>query len=505
MVLTAFANSPVGRQGCRHIPFCSLHPDQTSQATRSMASQSRLNAQRAPLIGEYRQLVILASFSDKTFKDEDPLEVWDKIFNQEDFREQPFYGSVHDYFFDQSYGKFSLHFDLYHVKLDKNSSIYRSSDFKYEKDDQWYADDTGCGLLLTHLLDAMKDQVEDWSVYDWNSDGFVDQVFILFAGKGQNDGGGSNSIWPNQWNLTEMGEEPYFKEWGHPYDLSDTGWNLQVDNYGCFGELTAKGNYAFGTLCHEYGHCLGLPDFYYGSSSQVVGTWDVMDYGNNNLGGYCPPGYSAHERMVLGWLDVQELTEPTSLSDIKPLGEGGEAYLIRNDGYENEYYIVENRQQTGWDQSLPGSGVVVFHIDYDEEVWENGVPNSSTLKRYSIIPANNRSSVYSSSTWPYPFQLNDALTNTSAPKASLIHPNINGEKLMSKPITAMSITDGLASFDFMGGSTAVSPITIIGDDASYVVYTLQGRMVGTTLNALSPGIYIIRNARGETRKVRILN
>ena len=209
--------------------------------------------------------------------------------------------------------------------------------------------------------------------------------------------------------------------------------------------------------------------------------------------------------MLMGWLTPVELTSTATITRMPALSDEPVAYLIRNDGYENEYYIVENRQQTGWDQSLPGSGVVVFHIDYDEEVWENGVPNSSTLKRYSIIPANNRSSVYSSSTWPYPFQLNDALTNTSAPKASLIHPNINGEKLMSKPITAISITDGLASFDFMGGSTAVSPITIIGDDASYVVYTLQGRMVGTTLNALSPGIYIIRNAKGETRKVRILN
>lgn len=505
MVLTAFANGPVGRQGCRHIPFSSLHPDQSAQTMRSMVSQSKFKAQRTPLIGEYHQLVILASFTDKTFKDEEPLEKWDMIFNQKDFRDQPFYGSVHDYFFDQSYGKFSLHFDLYHVTLDNNSATYRSSEFKYEKDGLLYADDTGAGLLLTHLLDAMKNQVDDWSVYDWNGDGLVDQVFILFAGKGQNDGGGYYSIWPNQWDLTSMGEEPYFREWGHPYDLSDTGWNLQVDSYGCFAELTGKGDYAFGTLCHEYGHCLGLPDFYYGGNYQVVGTWDVMDYGNNNLGGYCPPGYSAHERMLLGWLDVQELTEPTSLSDIKPLSEGGAAYLVRNDGYENEYYIVENRQKTGWDQSLPGSGVVVFHIDYDEEIWQTGIPNSASLKRYSIIPANNRSSISSGSTWPYPFQLNNALTDTSAPKASLIHPNINGEKLMSKPLTAISVTDGLASFDFMGGSTAVSPITAIGDEDSYVVYTLQGRRVGTTFDALPSGIYIIRHASGETRKVKIEN
>ena len=450
-------------------------------------------------LGEYRQLVILASFSDLKFKDEEPLSLWKRIFNEDHFNEEPFYGSVHDYFNDQSFGKFNLQFDLYHVPLGQSSSLYRSKYLTYEG--KTYADDSGAGLMFTHLLDAMKEQVEDWSVYDWDDDGKVDQVIILFAGMGQNDGGGTNTIWPNQWSLSEQGEAPFLCEWGHPYDLSDIGWNLIVDNYACFAELTKQATYgSFGTLCHEFGHCLGLPDFYYGAASQVVGSWDIMDYGNNNLGGYCPPGYSAHERMLLGWLDVTELTEPTSISDMKALSEGGEAYLIRNDGFENEYYIVENRQQTGWDKALPGSGVVVFHIDYDEEVWLTGIPNSTEQKRYTIIPANNKTSISSSTYWPYPFSVNNMLTNTSAPKATLFHPNTDGTKLMSKPLTDIKVTDGVASFQFMGGATGITESLAPGA-GPYIVFTLSGCPAGSSLHALPAGVYVVRDSSGQTRKI----
>ena len=448
VMLTAVAAEPV-------VPQCpsSRHPRKANPHHPSSITHhpSPTTQHPTPYQGDKRQLVFLVAFSDQQFMDEDPAALWGRIFNEEHLSEEPFYGSVHDYFYDQSYGQFNLTFDLHYVAVEEERAKYRSGYL-----DDGTPDDSGAGLLLCDLLDSHKDDIPDWSVYDWNDDGYVDQILILFAGKGQNNGGGSNTIWANQWRLSEQSEEPFYREWGHPYEVCE---GLLVDNYGVFPELTGKNTYGtFGTLCHEYGHCLGLPDFYYGSATQVVGRWDIMDYGNYNDDGFCPPGYSAHERMYLGWLDAKELTESTSVTALGPLVESGEAYLIRNDGWADEYYVIENRQQTGWDKSLPGSGILVFHVDYDEEVWRYGIPNSRSLLRYSIIPANGSSGIREG--WGYPYMsngmvVNDMLTNDTKPAATLNNPNIDGQKLMSKPVTNMKVENGLASFDVKIAGTSI--------------------------------------------------
>ena len=492
-VLTASAQEPLR-------PQCSAgrHPRKAALLSRRAAGD---NQREGLFTGEKRQLVFLAAFNDLTFKEEDPQAFWNKVFNEEQFAESPFHGSVHDYFSAQSYGQFLLHFDLYLVTIPKEHAVYQSG---------WIGatpDDSGAGLLLTELLDAAKDDIPDWSVYDWDDDGNVDQVLILFAGKGQNDGGDETTIWSHQWCLSEQSESPFNREWGHPYTVVSGEKEYIVDRYGAFPELSGSGNYGtFGTLCHEYGHCLGLPDFYYGSSVKVVGAWDIMDNGNYNQGGYCPPGYSAHERMLLGWLDFRELTEPATIKDMKPLSEAAEAFLIRNSAYDNEYYVVENRQKTGWDSSLPSQGVVIFHIDYDEEVWRVGLPNTSSLKRYTIIPANNNTFYGYQSGWPYPYLENDSLTNNSEPAATLLHNNADGELLMSKPLTHIKVADGLATFDFMGGE--VSGIRDVSDNDSRnsrlqnsYVYDMSGRIVGNDIRQLGHGVYIIRRSDGTLCKV----
>ncbi len=385
------------------------------------------------------------------------MELWEKVFNHPDFQEEPFVGSVYDYFRDQSYDQFHLQFDLHYVVMENPAANYSSGYIGN------VPDDSGAGLLLTELLDLTKDDIDDWSVYDWNGDGYVDQIFILYAGKGQNDGGGAQSIWPHQWRLSEQSEDPWNREWGHPYQVAE---GLLVDSYGAFAELTGRGTYGtFGTLCHEYSHCLGLPDIYYGSSTQVVGAWDLMDRGNTNAGGFCPPGYSAHERMLLGWVKPKEYEGTVTVDDMPPLSDAPEAGLLRNDGWPDEYYVIENRQQKGWDASLPGSGILIFHIDYDEAVWATGIPNSRELKRYSIIPANNKTSTATSISkdWAYPYQDNHELTDTSTPAAKLHHPNAEGILLMSKPITDMAVSaDGLASLVINADPTAIRQVSAAG-------------------------------------------
>ena len=141
---------------------------------------------------------------------------------------------------------------------------------------------------------------------------------------------------------------------------------------------------------------------------------------------------------------------------------------------------------------LPGSCLVVFHVDYDYDLWTGYLEavNSSTRKRYSIVPANNRTSTSYSYGWAYPYDDNDQLTDTSTPAATLLYANTSGDRLMGKPLTRISLTDGLASFDFMGGHTAVRPI-----------FSAAPLTAPRVLYSLGP-VSIVRLANGEIKKVK---
>lgn len=479
-LMTATAEGDVRIRSCRPVNHSAKNV-QKSTRLRSARRTSEVN----PYIGDRRQLVILVAFADRSFKDDETttMELWDKIFNTKNLTEAPYKGSVHDYFFAQSYSQLNLTFDLQYVQLSENCEKYRSWDTRY--DDPADNDDNS-QYLVQDIMEVLKTRDIDWSLYDWDGDGYVNQLLIVYAGEGMNDGGGKNSIWPHQWWLSEHLKDHQPDVYCDPVKVNYGDKDYLVDSYCAIEEI--GGSYAsFGTICHEYSHCFGFPDFY-NSATRYVGAWDLMDDGNYNGGGYCPPGYSAHERMLMGWLDITELSEPTVINDLGSLEEQSQAYLIRNDGYANEYYIVENRQQTGWDQYLPGSGIVIFHIDYDEDVWENGLPNKPSHKRYTIIPANNITSYSRKDAveWTYPYGENDSLTNLSKPAASLLHENIDGTKFMNKPIWNMEVTGGVASFTFIEEPTGI--------------WERKTEGKAEILFDLGP-IYIIRNARGEIKKV----
>lgn len=479
-LMTATAEGDVRIRSCRPVNHSAKNV-QKSTRLRSARRTSEVN----PYIGDRRQLVILVAFADRLFKDDETttMELWDKIFNTKNLTEAPYKGSVHDYFFAQSYSQLNLTFDLQYVQLSENCEKYRSWDMRY--DDPADNDDNS-QYLVQDIMEVLKTRDIDWSLYDWDGDGYVNQLLIVYAGEGMNDGGGKNSIWPHQWWLSEHLKDHQPDVYCDPVNVNYGDKDYLVDSYCAIEEI--GGSYAsFGTICHEYSHCFGFPDFY-NSATRYVGAWDLMDDGNYNGGGYCPPGYSAHERMLMGWLDITELSEPTVINDLGSLEEQSQAYLIRNDGYANEYYIVENRQQTGWDQYLPGSGIVIFHIDYDEDVWENGLPNKPSHKRYTIIPANNITSYSRKDAveWTYPYGENDSLTNLSKPAASLLHENIDGTKFMNKPIWNMEVTGGVASFTFIEEPTGI--------------WERKTEGKAEILFDLGP-IYIIRNARGEIKKV----
>jgi hypothetical protein len=210
----------------------------------------------------------------------------------------------------------------------------------------------------------------DYSIYDWNGDNVIEQVVYVCAGTSSNLGY-SGFVWPN------TTDAPYGKR-------TPDGLNIDQHSITCEDPYPAApgGWLGFGTLVHEFSHTLGLPDVYptggkNASLYSVADTWDLMDGGNYINYGWCPPNYTAHELMYMNWLTPVELTSDTTITGMRPVADGGQAYLIRHT--ENEYLLLENRQQTGWDYGIPGHGLTIWHIDFDTANWQSNEVNNDNL------------------------------------------------------------------------------------------------------------------------------
>ena len=450
----------------------------------------------------YRQPVILISFKDCDFSMPDPAAFYSRILNEPGYNEGAGAGCLADYFRDQSGGLFNLQFDVYGpIRVDtlvKGNGKTNYGEYPVRK--------------ATEELAKSADI--DFSPYDWNGNGYVNQIIYIAAGYCGNQVSGGY-IWPNTNYM------PTVKMPGHVY----------ANNYSVSCELWKDGtSCGIGTICHEFTHCLGLPDIYPtsgGAGFSVVDEWDLMDGGNYTAKGWCPPNYSALEKMLMGWSTPIELTEPTTITDMKCASDGGETYIIRNPGYEDEFYLLENRQQKGWDYGAPGNGLLIFHVDYDREAWSNNNVNTSRPHyRYDLFHADGRdyktwdpeengkdlgkytmegwmrNRYLSTSAYPYDDEehgiTNLLLTNYSYPAATLFHENTDGRKYMSKPVTEIRMSeDGTISFDFMKDPVSVAPIRNDNYRVPVAYYDLHGRRLKSPNHN---GICIIRYSDGTIRK-----
>lgn len=411
--------------------------------------------------GKRKGLVILVNFKDKKMLSNHNQTEWNNFFNQEGYSNGGNYGSVHDYFYNQSYGKFSLDFDVVGpVTVSKNMAYYGGNDSN--------GDDSHPAEMAYEACKLVDSQV-NFSDYDWDGDGEVDQVFVVYAGYGEASSDDENTIWQHEWNFDEAG-------------LNLTLDGVKINTYGCSSEL--MGDYyddamdGIGTACHEFSHCLGLPDLYdteygggYGMSS-----WGLMDSGSYNGDGCTPAGYNSYERWVSGWLQPTELKSAADIEDMKPLSDEPQAYVIYNEKTPTEYYLLENRQLKGTDVGLPGHGMLVLHVDYSEKAWEeNTVNNVKTHQRLSVIAADNKYTDATIEGDAFPGTSgNNELTDTSKPAATLFNANADGRKYMGKPITDIAESeDGLISFSFMSTTSIDVPTSLASTIASPTSFTAQ--------------------------------
>lgn len=300
----------------------------------------------------------------------------------------------------------------------------------------------GIGEMCETALRAVDSQV-DFSKYDWDGDGEVDQVFFLYAGRGEASGGDANTIWPHEWTL------------GGALGYTITLDGKVINTYACGCEMATNDRIdGIGTICHEFSHCLGLADMYDTASSGSnygMCTWDLMDQGNYNGRAFIPSAYTAFERIYAGWKEPIELTENTSVSGMKPIENGGDVYIIRNDAHPDEYYLLENRSRKRWDSAQQGSGLLVVHVDFIPQIWASNSVNSSSSNRQHCFPiAADNSYTYDDIAGDvFPYGSVNSLTNETTPAASIFYKNTDGTFFMNKHISNIVLHDDSSiSFDF---------------------------------------------------------
>ena len=444
--------------------FCEVDAAQVRNKAKVRRSQSnsrrvkRLAPRRVGVVnsftGEKKGLIILVNFKDTKFKNAHNNALYQRIANEEDFKYDKFVGSVYDYFRAQSDGQFLLNFDvLGPVEVSREQAYYGKND-KHGSD--LYA--------ATMVIEALKliDEDVNFADYDWDGDDEVDQVYVIYAGKGEADGGDDDTIWPHEYTLDNA----------HYYgdgEGSQTLDGVKIDTYACGSELNGSGTIAgIGTLCHEFSHCLGYPDFYdtdY-SGGQGMGYWDLMDSGSYNDDGYQPAGYTSYERWVAGWKTPTELSADTTVTDMKALQEGGECFIIYNSGNPDEYFLLENRQKTGWDESLPGKGLLILHVDYDATAWEYNQPNDDpNHQRMTWIPADNeyQYSIYQGTKYykeegmatdTYPYGLKNSFSRSTTPAAKFYNKTTNGSYYLDAGVMDIQQnSDGTIAFSFTGNDS----------------------------------------------------
>lgn len=381
---------------------------QTLSSRRNASLKAGSNPQKEklnnfPTIGEVHSLVILVQFADTKFSTvgSDAHQFFNNMLNEPGFTySNGANGSARDFYLNSSNGRFQPQFDVIGpVTLPEKYSYYGAN--------QGSSVDNPARLeQFVREACTLADPLVDFSQYDHNQDGYIDNIYFFYAGKGEADSGDGNAIWPHSAYYSDMAKDAGLSETSLKLD------GIEVGNYTCSNEingtLITPQPAGIGTFVHEFGHVLGLADHYdvnYGITTFAPGSFDTMAQASYNNNGNTPAAFSAYERACLGWLDLTVLKNGVDTLNVLPdLNDSNKAYMVPVGGTnDQEYFIMENRQQKGWDAFIPGHGMLLWHIDYDAKAWEKNELNiTGTHQRVDIVEADNKLTDNTRSGDPFP-------------------------------------------------------------------------------------------------------
>lgn len=475
-----------------------------------------------PHTGTPRVLTILVNFADEAFSVNQPKEAFRQFFNGDEQRDlgngnNYNIGSVARYFNAMSNGAFTPAFDVYGpVTVERNMAFYGGNNENSNADEKPQQ-------LLRDAIKLVEDSVGNAADYDSDNDGNIDCVFLVYAGLGQNFGGGPSTVWAV---TSTSASAATFKGknvglYTMAAELAPIKVSNDNDNYMISG---------IGVACHEFSHAMGLPDIYpYNASAQVdnqeMEYWDLMDGGEYVRNGFAPTAYTAWEKAQMGWdVDIRTLEQNGSYTMSTTTEQGGTAYKMTNPANKNgnEYMMLENVQRTGWNRYVPGHGLLVYHV-YDQNTVYMTTKLNDTKGRpgMAVVPADSaclssylaqNQSTYAQSHYGDPFpgtsrltRLNDDLglpnfywydgDNEASPTNASFH-------RVNQALDNIAENDGAISFDYIANTA--TGIHGTGADATgrsraTAVYTIDGRPAGHSLRGLPKGVYIVNGQKWVVR------
>lgn len=382
-----------------------------------------------PAQGKQKALVILVEYDDVPMTLTNAHDYFSRMMNEEGFADYGATGCASEYFREVSNGRFLPEFDVFGpVKLSRNRHYYGQNS-PGTNNDMHAAD------MIAEACELLDDEI-DFSQYDRDGDGLVDNVFVFYAGRGAASGGGADTVWPHSWNV----------EYGIGYRPSFDG--VEVSRYACSNEWVNNRPDGVGTFIHEFSHVLGLPDLYATSytNSFTPGSWSALDYGPYNNDGMTPPLYSAFERYAMGWMEPVPIQRPANIT-LPSIG-SNRAGIVKST--DTEFFLFENRQQTGWDTYIPGHGMLVWHVQYVANIWNSNIVNNTPSHQYvDLEEADGIGSEYSRSGDAFPGTSNvTSFTDDTTPSMKTWD-----NKRMETPLTEIAETDGVITLKAKGGRT----------------------------------------------------
>ncbi len=451
--------------------------------------------------------VVLVEFSDIKFLEECDSTFFVKHFNTSNYKENGYYGSVRDYFIAQSDSIFCPSFHILGtVTLSKNRKSYGGNISGNDRDDRG---------MMEEALDSLLVRNVDFSPYV-TTNSRIPLVCFIYAGRGEQTDGPDESIWAK-----------CYTEAKYKFSNYNIEALLCTNESADYEETGTDHPDGIGTFVHEFSHTLGLPDFYATnglSNNFGLDYWDIMDWGQFIENGKRPVGYSAYERMFMGWLNPTILDIKKQSVELSPLtgNEGIRSIKIVNEANNFEYLMLENRTESTWFSPYYGEGMLVYHVDYSSSSWMNNTVNTvANHQRMSILCADNMATPY----WRlinnqyvyateedykgdlYPGLTNNTeITDTSTPAA----------KAFTNDYFHCSLTDikrlenGNIYFVYMDdGIEGIKNITTQEENPLVEVYNLQGMYLGQChvkeiKKNHGRGIYILKNIKNnKTLKTRL--
>lgn len=350
--------------------------------------------------GEIRGLIILVQFSDVKFKSSDPQAAFTRYMNEESYHENGMHWSVRDYYVANSMGAFKPTFDVAApVTLSNNRAYYGTLQISYDGTN--YYDYPDSAFIEAIKLIKQRGDV-DFTLYDNDGDQKVDFVYMIYAGIGEADTGIEYAIWPQAAYVNPIAVAGNCSGWSRNcYYVSHYACSNEISGNAYAHDTSTKILAGIGTFVHEYGHVLGLPDFYNTEDMNDQSTpfiWSLMDMGEYNsyaendlLAGTAPPRLTAFERYSLGWLTPRVLEKQNGEITLYGIDQN-DAILIPSTN-KNEYFFLDYRAKYDEIAPLPNSGMLVWRVSYNASAWDNNKVNVKDAYRMNLIRSDKDDSL----------------------------------------------------------------------------------------------------------------